>query len=110
MNPSLDSLADGGSLAGLSKGELAAILVSCAAIQARIAAALVLREAAESPVSAHADRLLDAQETARRLAVSPTWLYRRSRTLPFVVRLAGRVRFSERKLGRFIANRSGEIR
>lgn len=106
MSPSLDAIANGASVVGLSRHELAALLASCAAIQGRIAAALAEIESA--PASMAPDKLLDAKEAACRLGVSPTWLYRRSRTLPFVVRLAGHVRFSEQKMSRFIGNRSGE--
>jgi predicted DNA-binding transcriptional regulator AlpA len=101
---SLDAIASGAGLAGLSRPELAALLATCAAIEARIAAALLAGTA--SPVTVMDDRLLDVRQAAAKLNVSRTWLYKRPR-LPFAVRIGGHVRYSERRLNHFIALRSG---
>ena len=105
MSLSLDAIAGGASVAGLTRHELAALLAQCAAVQAHIAAALAQSD--NTPVSTAPDRLLDAKEASAVLGVSPTWLYRRTRKLPFVVQLGGHVRFSERRLARFIGNHAG---
>lgn len=106
MVPSLDAIAEGTSVAGLTRSELAAILVACTVVQGRIAAALIARSESIA-VSVAPDKLWDAREAAARLGVAPAWLCRRSHQLPFAVRLGGHVRFSERKLSRFISNRAG---
>lgn len=50
------------------------------------------------------DRLLTPQEAARLLGVTPPWLYRRSRSLPFARRLSRKcLRFSEAGLRRWQA-------
>jgi excisionase family DNA binding protein len=52
------------------------------------------------------DRLLTADEAARRLGMSKRWLYANASTLPFARRLSGRaVRFSERDLERWQTRR-----
>jgi Helix-turn-helix domain len=52
-----------------------------------------------------ADRLISVKEAAGRLGVSPRWLYNRP-DLPFMRRIEGRVRVSERALERYLARRS----
>jgi predicted DNA-binding transcriptional regulator AlpA len=97
---SLDELADGAVPA--SRDEACALMVRLAAAQTRLAASLAtLAEAAGG------DRLLDIDEAAGRLGQNRQWLYRRSKTLPFVVRLGAQVRFSERGIERFIQSRRG---
>ena len=50
------------------------------------------------------DRLLTAQEAASLLGVTPQWLYRRYRSLPFARRLSRKVlRFSELGLRQWLA-------
>ena len=105
MKKSLDAIADGADLAGLNRHELAALLAACAAVQTRIAAALIELESS-TPVAAP-ERLLSAKEAAERLGVAPSWVYRRAGKLSFAVKLGGQVRFSERKLDNFIANHAG---
>jgi predicted DNA-binding transcriptional regulator AlpA len=52
------------------------------------------------------DRLLTPAEAAERLGVTPTWMYRHARTLPFTRRLSRKVlRFSESGLRRWQAAR-----
>jgi Helix-turn-helix domain len=52
-----------------------------------------------------ADRLIKVKEAAGRLGLSPRWLYNRP-DLPFMRRIEGRVRVSERALERYLARRS----
>jgi excisionase family DNA binding protein len=53
------------------------------------------------------DGLLTVQEASERLSVSTDRLYRRTRSLPFVVRLGRHVRFSPQGIENFIKRRTG---
>lgn len=53
------------------------------------------------------DQNLSAREAARRLGVSRGWVYQRVKTLPFTVRLGGRVLFSARGIEKYIRQRTG---
>lgn len=54
-----------------------------------------------------ADRLLDADEVARRMNVSVAWVYRQARRWPFTKRLAKKaVRFSESGLEKWLTARN----
>lgn len=53
------------------------------------------------------DRLLTAKEAATKIGTAPDWLYRRSRTLPFTVRIGRKVLFSEAGIEKFIRQRMG---
>jgi hypothetical protein len=86
-----------------SRDEAVALMTALAAAQTRIAAAL----ANHASASEQQDRLLNAEEAAKLLAVDAQWLYRRSRKLPFVVRLDGKLRFSARGIARYIEIKSG---
>jgi predicted DNA-binding transcriptional regulator AlpA len=99
---SLDDLVDGADLGSLNDGDLAAVLCRLAAAQARIAAYLSARRSPQGE-----DHLLDADRAARVLDVSKQWLYRRSKRLPFVVRLDGKVRFSAQAIERYLKARRG---
>jgi predicted DNA-binding transcriptional regulator AlpA len=59
------------------------------------------------PRKGEADRLLDVEEAARVLTLSPDTLYRRASELPFTVRLGGSVRFSSDGIQKFICSRQG---
>jgi len=60
----------------------------------------VIRDVRES------DRLLTAQESAQMLCVSPDWLYRNARKLPFTRRLGPKMlRFSRLGIEKWIATR-----
>ncbi len=55
-----------------------------------------------------ADRLLTVDDAAAVLCVTPRWLYRRSKRLPFAQRLSGKVlRFSEIGLQKWLEHRRG---
>ncbi len=52
------------------------------------------------------DRLLDAEKAAEILSVSPSWLYRYGKRLPFTRKLAPRVlRFSYQGIQKYLATR-----
>jgi hypothetical protein len=88
--PSLDALAqDPAKAADLSPEIRRAVLLQCVAL---IGACPV----AESPVtvplpSAEPEQYVSAEEGARLLGVTPRWLYRNQRRLPFVRRLSRKV-------------------
>ena len=58
--------------------------------------------ASMSAAAAADDRVLGVKEAADRLGVSPDWIYRRSKKLPFVVRVGGKLGCSSRGIERFI--------
>lgn len=97
----LDDIAKGADISTLSRDQVAGLLHRLAAAQTRLATAIV-----ESSSQAE-DRLLNVDEAAQRLGETPEWLYRRSKSLPFVVRLGGHVRYSTRGIDQFIATRKG---
>ncbi len=52
------------------------------------------------------DRLLDAEEAARALCVSPDWLYRHAKRLPFSRKLGPKMlRFSYQGIQKYLATR-----
>ena len=52
------------------------------------------------------DRLLDAEEAAKILSVSPDWLYRHANRLPFTRKLAPKMlRFSYQGIQKYLATR-----
>lgn len=52
------------------------------------------------------DMLLDAEEAAKMLSVSPDWLYRNSRRLPFSRKLGPKMlRFSSQGIQKYLATR-----
>ncbi len=81
------------------------MLSQLSALQGAMAARLI---AADRDEAASAEEtLLTVDEAAERLGVSKDWLFRRSRTLPFVVRLGRHLRFSSRGIDRYLRNRTG---
>ena len=57
--------------------------------------------------SADGDRLLTAKVAGAKLGTSADWLYRHSRTLPFVVHIGRKVLFSEAGIEKYIRQRMG---
>ena len=57
--------------------------------------------------SADGDTLLTVKEAAAKLGTSADWVYRHSRTLPFLVRIGRKVLFSEAGIERYIPARMG---
>jgi hypothetical protein len=89
----------------LAPEQLAPMLAHLAALQAAIAAKLAAASPAPATSNgAAAGALLDVHEAAARLRVSPDWLYRHARQLPFTRRVGRRaVRFDPESLGRWVA-------
>jgi predicted DNA-binding transcriptional regulator AlpA len=52
------------------------------------------------------DRLLDAKAAAERLCVSPDWLYRHAKKLPFTRKVTAKMlRFSSQGIQRYLASK-----
>jgi excisionase family DNA binding protein len=79
--------------ANISPEEIAPIMAQMAAIQLSLAACLIA-EKWENPQD-ESDTLLTVEEAAARLKCSADWLYRRSKSLSFAVRIGRSLRFSE---------------
>lgn len=86
-------------------GRIPALLSQLTALQGAMAARLVAAD--QGPAEPAEDVLLTVDQAATRLGVSKDWLFRRSRTLPFVVRLGRHLRFSSRGIERYLRNRLG---
>src|SRR5215470_13678420 len=80
-----------------------ALLVQLATLQAPLLARALAGGAAHG---GEADELLTIDLAARRLGMSPAWLYRHAARLPFTRRVGRQVRFSARQLESYIANRA----
>ena len=72
-------------VATVPPGRIPALLSQLSALQGAMAARLISADRDETVSSE--DTLLTVDQAAERLGVSTDWLFRRSRTLPFVVRL-----------------------
>ncbi len=71
-----------------------------------VADRVVARLAPAPQASAEPDRLLTLDQAARRLGVTPAWLRRHSRTLPFARKMGHRtLRFSSAGIDRWISRR-----
>jgi excisionase family DNA binding protein len=92
-------------VATVPPGRIPALLSQLSALQGAMAARLISADR-EEPVSGE-DTLLTVDQAAERLGVSTDWLFRRSRTLPFVVRLGRHLRFSNRGIDRYLRTRTG---
>jgi predicted DNA-binding transcriptional regulator AlpA len=93
--PSIDAIDE------LPVRTLPAVIAELIALQARAVSRLREHDASPKPV-ASPDRLLDVRQAAARLGMSPDWLYRHKRELPFARRIGRRaVRFSEAGLERW---------
>ncbi len=67
---------------------------------------IVREEVARANGNHEGDHLLDAEEASKILSVSPDWLYRHGRQLPFTRKLAPRVlRFSAQGIQKYLATR-----
>src|SRR5215510_10332505 len=96
---------DPSKLADVPTGRIPALLSQLSAVQSAMAARLV--SADRDDVASTEDALLTVAQAADRLGVSKDWLFRRSRTLPFVVRLGRHLRFSNRGIDRYLRSRTG---
>ena len=92
-------------VARVPPGRIPALLSQLSALQGAMAARLISADRDEA--ASAEETLLTVDEAAERLGVSKDWLFRRSRTLPFVVRLGRHLRFSGRGIDRYLRNRTG---
>ena len=83
-----------------------ALITELACLQQRLAARLLGEQSADEG-DLSGDTLLDVKVAAERLGISADWLYRRSRKLPFTVRLGHRLRFSAQGIDLYIKQRHG---
>lgn len=102
----LDLVNDPSRATQMDRDCIPALLTQLSAVQACMAARLVATSQ-ETTNRASSDALLNVNDAAARLGPSPDWLYRRTKMLPFVVRVGGRVRFSANGIDRFIRNKTG---
>lgn len=98
-------VADPDRVADLPPVRIPALLSQLTALQGAMAARLLTADRADSGEAA--DALLTVDQAATRLGVSKDWLFRRSRTLPFVVRLGRHLRYSSRGIDRYVRSRTG---
>ena len=96
---------DPAKVATVPPGRIPALLSQLSALQGAMAARLISADREETVSSE--DTLLTVDQAAERLGVSTDWLFRRSRTLPFVVRLGRHLRLSNRGIDRYLRNRTG---
>ena len=96
-----------GQAASVSVEEIPALLVQIASIQAILLSRLaVSSNGSKTQASAVDDRLLTAEEAAPIMNVTPRWMYRKARSLPFTCRINRKtLRFSEVGLRRYMASR-----
>ncbi|OGA02879.1 MAG: hypothetical protein A3I00_05835 [Betaproteobacteria bacterium RIFCSPLOWO2_02_FULL_64_12] len=105
--PSLDELAhDPARAATLTAEVKGAVILQVAAVLTALSTPTVPTNGARPEPAPTDDRLLTADEAAAILGVTPTWLYRHAKTLPYTRRLSRKVlRFSEAGLRRWQAAR-----
>jgi excisionase family DNA binding protein len=92
-------------VATVPPSRIPALLSQLSALQSAIAARLISADRDETTPAE--DTLLTVEQAAERLGVSTDWLFRRSRALPFVVRLGRHLRFSNRGIDRYLRSRTG---
>ena len=108
--PKLEEIADNPALAmHLPFDVVEALLGKNALAQSVLVSRLLALRA--SPIQAEnstgGDRLLDVEETARKLGKSKDYLYRHAGDYPFTVRDGHSLRFSEQGIEKFIRQRMG---
>jgi predicted DNA-binding transcriptional regulator AlpA len=91
----------------VSPSQVPAVLGQLAELQAIFLARLVSPNGSHpSPMPSEPDRLLTADEAAPIIGMTPRWLYRHAKALPFARRLSRKaLRFSEAGLRRWAASR-----
>jgi predicted DNA-binding transcriptional regulator AlpA len=89
-------------VATLPVEELPAVLAQLAALQSAVAARLADRP----PPPPSSDETVDVDSAARLLGMSPSWLYRHAKQLPFTRRVGRRaLRFSVAGIQRYLVAR-----
>ena len=96
---------DPGRVATVPPSRIPALLSQLSALQGAMAARLI--SADRNDTAPAEDTLLTVDQAAERLGVSKDWLFRRSRSLPFVVRLGRHLRFSSQGIERYLRHRTG---
>jgi excisionase family DNA binding protein len=100
-----DLVEDPAKVASVPPTRIPALLSQLSAVQSAMAARLITAD--RDDTTSTEDTLLTVDQASERLGVSKDWLFRRSRTLPFVVRLGRHLRFSSRGIDRYLRNRTG---
>lgn len=90
-------------IASVPVAQIPAFLMQLSALQTAMATRLITTQ----QPSTEADTLLTVDEAAERLGVSADWLYRRTQTLPFVVRVGRHVRYSAHGIDKYIRSHVG---
>lgn len=101
----LADLTNPGTLASMTKDQIAPLILKLAAIQSALASRLL--DSTEKTDSRNGDKLLEVKEAAAKLSVTEDWLYRKGDKLPFVVRMGRNIRFSEQGIEKYIRQRTG---
>jgi hypothetical protein len=84
--------------------EVASLHIDLAAVTARILEELITRKGAT--IAQPAEVWLTADQAAAQLGVTPRWIRRRARVLPFVRRISGKaIRVNDEGLRRWLAAR-----
>jgi hypothetical protein len=79
--------------------DIPSIMIQLNALQSALAARLIAEQSGDAAKSEPEDKLITIKEAADLLTVSPDWLYRRHKNLPFTHRLSRKgLRFSKRDL------------
>lgn len=83
-------------IAGIPEEQIPAVIAQLAAVQSQLAARLLTNPSRRVAEPIEKDTLLTADQAAPLLGVTPHWLYRHWKQLPFARRLSRRtLRFSE---------------
>ncbi len=101
-------LADPARAADVPNGEAVALLTALATLQVALLQAVCRPAEApqRDPERPNEDRMLNVQETATLLGVSPRWLYRNSKRLPFARPISPKIlRFSRNGAVKWLAVR-----
>ncbi len=97
---------DPGQVEEIRHEDIAATLTVIAALEAALAARLMVDKPKAVDAPEREDRLLTTDEAAALLRVTPQWLYRRADRLPFARRLSRKaLRFSEAGVHRWMATK-----
>jgi predicted DNA-binding transcriptional regulator AlpA len=92
--------------AELPDEQIAVAFAKVTTVASNLAARLVVGATSERAAPC-GDRLLAVEQAAAKLAVKVGWLYRHANRLPFTVRQGRLLRFSERGIEKYIAQRCG---
>jgi len=105
LQPHLDAIDR--SISEAAPGQVPAIIATLSAKIGAAAARMMQVTAESKDMCVGADENLSTTEAARRLGVSPAFLYKNASRLPFTVRIGRRVLFSSSGLERWNRQRQG---